>query len=147
MSLAHLRERHLVGGVLLGAYPPPDDFEPGASVADRDLAYVLDAVKFAHGVTEEWPVDLPDVLSALEKMGVADEVGGADFLLYLVEAWSDAETRSRELAQRLAAVQVIDAALVLHRHAEGRLADAIDLASRARAMTVDATALLAGRAA
>lgn len=91
-------EKHFVGGLLLGAFTPPDDFDEGADIADERLRWIVDATKIAHGATGVWPVDLVVVADVLERLGVLEQVGGITTLIDLIESWDEREDRAEKHA-------------------------------------------------
>lgn len=107
-----------MGGLLLGAWPLPGDFEEGSDIGDERLRWVLDAAKIAHGVTGAWPVDLDDVADELGRLGVLEQVGGITLLISLIESYDERVTRARELVPLHAALRLAE-----HRVAEQALAE------------------------
>jgi hypothetical protein len=98
-----MRERHFVGGLLLGAYGIPGDFDETPPLTDERLRWVLDATTIAARASGVWPVDLNRVAGELARLGVLEEVGGRAFLHELIESWDEREDRAYRLGLIMAA--------------------------------------------
>jgi len=137
-----MRERHFVGGLLLGAFTPPDDFDEGADIADERMRWIVDATKIAHRATGAWPVDLDAVAGELARLGMLEQVGGITAILDLVESWSEREDRAEKIGTLMLAHALASGRLEHQDQAESAVVHALRRLEAARERSDEAVSLM-----
>lgn len=137
---AELLAWHYAGGLLCGGYECPDSVPD--TVTDERVRFVMNAVIAVASVDDAWPVDVRRVADVLYVLGVFDDIGGAAFLIELIQSWSERVERGRILGALYAHYQIAMAAVEDELATNDELAALIQRRSQIRAIGNDALAAL-----